>query len=330
MMLLVTAVVQAQRTFRVVSYNVENLFDLHHDTLKNDYDFLPEGNYHWTPRRYWDKLTNIAQVIVGAGNEEGVPVLVGLCEVENDTVLHDLTCRSLLRSIAYDYVMTDSPDRRGVDVALLYQPYLFRLLEWRNVRVPSVEHGFPPTRDQLYAKGVLVSGDTVHVVVCHLPSKAGGGRGATRHRELAVGVLRQVVDSVLTAQPQARLLVMGDFNATVGEKIFRRLIPPLYETLPTDRRSRRQPCGTYYYKEQWSYLDHIFVSDGWRRWQAHQMRLADGEGDESNACRSAELRLPFLLNDKGVPNRTYRGPSYNGGVSDHLPLCMDFRVGYSR
>lgn len=299
----------AQRSLRIVEYNVENMFDVRHDTLKNDYDFLPEGSYRWTPGRYWKKLNDVAKTLVAVGGEQSVPALVGLCEVENDSVLFDLTRRSVLRGAGYEYVMTNSPDQRGVDVALLYQPLVFCLLGSHAVRVPSVERGFRPTRDILYAKGMLYTGDTLHVVLCHLPSKAGGAAEATKHRLLAVETLRAVVDSVMNIHADAKLLVMGDFNAAVGEKIFKRLMPPLHETLPTGRRAQHQPRGTYYFQKQWSYLDHILVSEGWLRWQGR--------------CASTESRLPFLLNDKGTPNRMYRGPIYNGGVSDHLPLYID-------
>lgn len=114
----------------------------------------------------------LAKVIAAAG-EERLPDVIGLCEVENDTVMHDLTRRSSLRTLGYRYVMTDSPDARGVDVALLYQPGCFRLLSSREVVVPSPSEGFRPTRNFLYAKGQVVTGDTLHVVVCHFPSRLG-------------------------------------------------------------------------------------------------------------------------------------------------------------
>lgn len=303
-----TQKVCAQCSLRIVEYNVENLFDVRHDTLKNDYDFLPEGSYRWTPGRYWRKLNDVAKTLIAVGGEQGAPALVGLCEVENDSVLFDLTRRSVLRNVGYDYVMTNSPDLRGVDVALLYQPFQFRLLRYHSVRVPSVENRFRPTRNILYVCGQLYTGDTVHVVVCHLPSKAGGAAEATKHRRLAVQTLRNVVDSVMIIRPDAKLLVMGDFNAAVGEKVFRKLMPPLHETLPTSRRSRRMARGTYLFQKQWSYLDHMLVSDG------------------LIGCQASEARLPFLLNEKGAPNRMYRGPIYNGGVSDHLPLYIDIKL----
>lgn len=119
-----------------MEYNVENLFDCEHDTLKNDREFMPESVKKWTYFRYRDKLLKIAKVIVAAG-EEYVPDLVALCEVENEHVIRDLTRYSPLKEAGYRYVMTTSPDQRGIDVALLYQPGTFRLLNWRSIRIPS-------------------------------------------------------------------------------------------------------------------------------------------------------------------------------------------------
>lgn len=310
----------AQRTMVVGCWNVENLFDCRHDTLKNDHDFLPEGAYRWTNARYWKKLNDVSQTIVAMGGEAGLPVVVGLCEVENDTVMHDLTKRSALRTAGYEYVMTESDDARGVDVALLYQPLAFRLLEWHSVRVPSREHGMMPTRDMLYAKGMIPAGDTLHLVVCHLPSKAGGARQASQHRKLAAATLRGVVDSVLAISPDAKMLVMGDFNASWGERVFKPLCPPLYETLPTSRKELLLPVGTYYFQRQWSYLDHILVTNGMLAWQR------EVSNDLSSTIMAHEVKLPFLLNKEGTPHRTYKGSYYNGGVSDHLPLLIELKT----
>ena len=128
-----------QIRFRVVSWNVENLFDIHHDSLKNDREFLPDALRHWNYTRYKKKLTDMARVITAVGEWEP-PALVGLCEVENDTVLRDLTRRSPLKELNYRYVMTDSPDLRGIDVALLYQRDLFKLLSFRSVSIPPLKH----------------------------------------------------------------------------------------------------------------------------------------------------------------------------------------------
>ena len=300
--------VSAQHTLRIAEWNVENLFDTQADSIHDDREFLPDGTHHWTRSRYSRKLDEVARAILAMGDTIGLPAVVGLCEVENDTVLTHLTQRSILRNAGYRYIMTDSPDRRGIDVALLYHPALFRLLHHHAVRVPSKAHHLSPTRDLLYASGLTPSGDTLHVILCHLPSKTGGVKNANRHRRLAAQTIRHTTDSIIRLSPHARLIVMGDFNATSRESIFRKLIPPLRETLPTTRRELNRPIGTYYFQGLWSYLDHILVSPAVRHnEQAH------------------EVRLPFLLDNEGHPYRTFRGPTYIGGISDHLPLILDIQ-----
>ena len=297
---------EAQRPLRILEWNVENLFSTTHNEGHNDQEFMPEGSHHWTSSRYWRKLDEVGKTIVDCGDSIGLPAVIALCEVEDDSVMTHLTQRSVLRTSGYQYVMTDSPDRRGVDVALLYHPALFRLTGHHSIRIPSVEHGFSPTRDLLYACGITPSHDTLHIIVCHLPSKTGGVKNTSGHRKLVVQTLRHTIDSVLTRSPKARLIVMGDFNATSRESLFRQLTPPLRETLPTSRRELNRPVGTYYFQGLWSYLDHILVSP-----TVHTTGPAH------------EVRLPHLLNADGTPHRTYRGPTYSGGISDHLPLCLD-------
>lgn len=163
----------AQNRFRVMEYNVENLFDCEHDTLKNDKEFMPDAIKKWTYFRYRDKLLKIAKVIAAAG-QEYIPDLVALCEVENDHVIRDLIFYSPLKEVGYNYVMTSSPDQRGIDVALLYQPGTFKLLDSRSIPIPSAQINRPPTRDILHVTGKVMSGDTLDVWVCHMPSRAVG------------------------------------------------------------------------------------------------------------------------------------------------------------
>lgn len=328
----------AQTPFRLMAYNVENLFDTCPDSLADDRDFLPEAPRRWTASRYWRKLDGVARVVAAVG-EGRLPELVVLCEVENDSVLHDLTRRSSLRTAGYRYVMTASADRRGMDVALLYQPGQFRLLESRSLRVPSVQNGFPSTRDILYVSGKVLSGDTLHIFVCHLPSRAGATRQADRHRALAAATLQAAVDSLCAVCPDARILVAGDFNAAPGDPVFTKALrtlsastyggagaakptsPVLYLTAPASRRRRNAPCGSYRYRGEWSFLDHVLVSGA----------LMDSLS--AFACRHpVELRAadyPFLLEPDRThggfhPLRTYQGPVYRGGISDHLPVWLDF------
>lgn len=310
---------KAQQPFRVMFYNVENLFDCRHDSLKEDREFLPGAEKRWTPYRYWRKLNAVSQV-VAAVSEERLPDLVGLCEVENDSVLFDLTCRSSLRALGYRYRMTHSPDVRGIDVALLYQPGSFRLLESREVSVPSVREGFRPTRNVLYAKGLLLSGDTLHVVVCHLPSRLGKTLVSRRHRQLAVRTLSQLVDSVRSAVSRPRIIVMGDFNAESKDKLFREALCPFLREPEARPPLGGAAKGSYRYRGIWETIDHILVSPALLEEDA-LFRTADG--------KRAIVAYPFMCeSDKtygGIrPFRTYQGPLYKGGFSDHFPVLLDF------
>ena len=202
---------KAQDVFRVMEYNVENLFDCEHDSLKNDYEFLPDNPKGWTPERYREKLNNIAKVILAAGDEQ-VPDLVGLCEVENNRCVTDLVEHSPLKDAAYNFAMTDSPDERGIDVVLLYQPATFKHLQTQTIGVPYKEAERRPTRDILHVSGKVVSGDTLDVFVCHLPSRSGGEAKSEPYRLLVAGIIRQAADSVMACRKNPNVIIMGDFN----------------------------------------------------------------------------------------------------------------------
>lgn len=302
--------------FTVVSLNCENLFDCQHDSLKNDTEFLPQGKYRWTKTRYWRKLDRIGQTILACGGDSAtwqLPDLVALCEVENDTVMRDLTRRSLLRKARYEYVLTDSPDERGIDVALLYSPFSFDLQESRSLRVQTVE-GMRPTRDILYVSGLVAGGDTLHVFVVHFPSRRGGEAHSRPFRRQAAATLRAVSDSILAVSPKAKLLVMGDFNDSGKNSNLQFLADGNLNDISKDACGTHGAEGTYRYKGRWGSLDHIFVS----------ARMAE----LLHEC--FVMDAPFLLTeDKKYggfhPNRNYLGPRYLNGFSDHLPLVARFR-----
>lgn len=290
---------------KVMWYNVENIFDTRHDSLKNDWDFLPEGAYHWTPWRYWHKLDNISRVIAAVAEQGGWPMLVGMCEVENDTVLRDLTTRSPLRAARYRYVHAEGPDLRGVDCCLLYQPTLFWLLGSESVRVPSAENGLRPTRDILHVWGNVIRTDSVlHVFVLHFPSRAGDSKSSTRNRMLAAETLCTALDKL----QGERIMVMGDFNAEPGDPVFRPIQQRLVSLIPQSRKELGKAQGTYYYQGLWGYIDHILVSPSMQGFCEPRAHVA---------------KFPFLLTEKGVPWRTFQGPVYRGGYSDHLPLYVE-------
>jgi len=318
----------AQTTLTVVEWNVENLFDCQHDTLKNDEEFLPEGTHHWTRTRYWRKLNRVGQTILACGERENegmgerenggaierqwvLPDLVGMCEIENDSVLRDITKRSLLRKARYEYIMTDSPDGRGIDVALLYSPFSFRLLTSYGIRVVPLK-GMKPTRDILYACGEVLTGDTLHVFVLHAPSRSGGEMETRPFRMHVAKRLSEAIDSVRQGAPEARVLVMGDFNDGSGDAAMQELYAHEMENVSKKACGLHGAKGTYRWQGDWGSLDHIVVSKSLR--------------PHVKSCRIFDA--PFLLEEDtkygGVkPRRNYQGPRYLNGYSDHLPLVLE-------
>ena len=303
--------------FTFVELNCENLFDCRHDSLKNDTEFLPDGAYHWTRTRYWQKLDRIGQAILSCGVKEQtwqLPDMVALCEVENDSVLHDLTRRSLLRNARYDYVMTNSPDERGIDVALMYSPYSFRLIGSHSVRVKPIK-GMRPTRDILYASGVTASGDTLHVIVAHLPSRRGGEKYSRPFRMMAARQVAAVIDSIYNkVSTEAKIVVAGDFNDYSNSESMQLLCSKRMIGVSKGAKGHNGAKGTYRYQGLWGSLDHILVS----------IPLAD----IATECYVNDAEFLIERDEKygGVkPRRNYLGPRYLNGFSDHLPLVARFQ-----
>ncbi len=297
------------QSLTLVELNCENLFDCQHDTLKQDTEWLPASVRKWTPARYWRKVNSIGQVILSC-QDEGVPDLVALVEVENDTCLFDLTRRSLLRHAGYEYLMTQSPDLRGIDVALLYQPMSFRPLCCDYLEVEPLKD-MRPTRDILYVQGETPDGDTLHIFVVHAPSRFGGER-ATRPNRLLV--MQHIVQVVNQLSPTAKVLVAGDFNDYADSPSLQLLEHHGLYNVTHGVQGSHGAQGTYRYQGEWESIDHVLVSQSLR-----------------NAVRQVFINdAPFLLEDDkkygGVkPLRTFVGYRYQRGFSDHLPLVVRFQ-----
>ena len=307
--------------FVVAELNCENLFDCHHDSLKDDRDFLPDGAYRWTPQRYWRKTNNIARAILACGERaDGTtasPDLVALCDVENDSVMTALTRRSLLRQARYEYVITHSPDERGIDVALLYSPLTFRLLGSSSIAIPQAED-MRPTRDILHAYGVTITGDTLHVFVVHAPSRSKGVAATRQHRHLVASVLVQHLDTLRQQSPHAAIIVAGDFNDYSGDESLRLLSDHRLTDVSAGARGSHGAEGTYKYQGEWGSLDHIFLSDTLLPSVA-ECFVAD-----------KEFLLTEDTNYGGVqPLRNLYGPKPYNGYSDHLPLVLRLRFNFS-
>ena len=301
-----------------VELNCENLFNTSHDSLKNDVEFLPESNYHWTPVRYWRKLNHLSQTIVALGYEDysvkhisnngemathvansmtdsgkkwKLPDFVALCEVENDSVLFDLIKRSALRTAGYEYVMTNSPDERGIDVALMYQPFSFALIHSWSIRIKRLPNS-RPTRDILYASGRIMSDDTLHIFVVHAPSRRGGELESRPYRMQVANQLAAAVDSIYAINDSAKIIVAGDFNDYHDSPALRRLYQHHLINISSQAKGSNGAKATYRWHGEWRSLDQILLSES----MMHQ----------ENVCRIGDL--PFLLEDdeKYGGKKTYR------------------------
>ncbi|ADV44967.1 Endonuclease/exonuclease/phosphatase [Bacteroides helcogenes P 36-108] len=323
-------------TFRVMSYNVENLFDCKHDSLKNDYEFLPDAVRHWNYAKYRKKLDNIARVIVAAG-EWTPPALVAMCEIENDSVMRDLTQYSVLRESGYRYVMTQSSDERGIDVALLYQRNCFKLLSSQSLLVAKPQNDSRPTRDILHVCGLLLNKDTLDVFAVHFPSRSGGAKESEIYRITAAKRLKAAADSLYRIRQHAQILILGDFNDYPTDKSIRQIlqaeVPPpasgtlhprkLYHLL-ANKAICQKDFGSYKYRGEWGLLDHIIVSGN---------LLDPNYPLYTSEAKADVFQRPFLLTeDKKYggkqPFRTYYGMKYQAGYSDHLPVWTEFRLIY--
>jgi endonuclease/exonuclease/phosphatase family metal-dependent hydrolase len=245
-----------------------------------------------------------------------------LCEVENATVLHQLVAYKPLSTYGYKAIHYESPDARGIDVALLYQPSFFSPIKSTPIPVQFADGTY--SRDILYVKGLLADTDTLHVMVCHAPSRRGGDKAEVR-RKHAMQLVRHVVDSVVAVSPQAAVLVMGDFNDTPSDESILHTLGavPLAQTSDSTRLVNIMPHqgGTYKYKAEWSLFDQFMVSP----------ELLQGDGWVVEDKRGYIFKDDFLLETDAThmgykPYRTYLGPRYIGGYSDHLPIFLRLQV----
>ena len=329
----------AQEPFRVMFWNVENLFDIQDEKGKSDEEFLPDATRHWTSFRYRDKLRKLAKTIVASGNER-VPDLVGLCEVENDSCLYDLTRRSPLREAGYRYVMTDSPDRRGIDVALLYQRGSFKLIDKQSIRIPHRQVKRDPTRDILHVSGRILSGDTLDVCVCHFPSRSGGQAQTEPYRLLVALTLRHTIDSLMQVRQHPHLIIMGDFNDYPSNKSMKHVLCGKGDLVNLMEGMKQ---GTYRYRGEWGIFDQFLVSPNMltknkfafakRKMAKAKNKIVKANHEYAGAYLENVqiIRHPFLLEEDekyggDKPFRTFNGLKYNGGYSDHLPIALDLLI----
>lgn len=294
---------------RVVSYNVENLFHPKHDTVvtnegvteKDDWEWTPEGERRWSYTRYYRKEENIARVLTNIGEWEGVD-LVGLQEVENALCVKRL-CYTLRRN-EYDFVHYESPDKRGIDVALIYKTARIDTLRTRAIRVSASLNDELITRDILYACVKVDKRDTLHLFVCHMPSQRGGKAESEWKRESAKRVLQNAVDSVFATNEHANIIVMGDMNSEPKNDI---------GGLKNRMNELTKVRGTHKFQGQWTCLDQFYTSPGLD--SISSVRIYDAEWLMETDEKYMGLK----------PKRTYNGFHYINGYSDHLPIILECR-----
>jgi hypothetical protein len=319
---------QEKKKYRIACigfYNVENLFDIYHDAGKNDYEFLPDGSSQWTEERYLKKVENISEVIskIGVKTVPSGAAVVGLSEIENRRVLEDLVAMPSIKDKNYQIVHYEGPDVRGVDVALIYQPSIFKLVSSRSVRLTiSGETGFF-TRDQLLVSG-LIDNEMIHIIVNHWPSRSSGEKRTSPLRCAAADLTRSIADSIMKIDANAKIIVMGDLNDDpVNESIVKHLrakgkqenlkegdmFNPMYKMY-------KDGVGSLAYRDAWSLFDNIIVSQGLL-------------GDDKTTFKFHQAKVfneNFLVQQsgtfKGYPWRTFAGGAYQGGYADHFPVYM--------
>lgn len=314
----------AKNTFRVMSYNVENLFDLDDDSLTHDEEYLPGGLRGWNYARYRRKLIHIGRVLVAGGWNP--PAVVGLCEIESRRAMIDLTQYSPIKNLGYKFIHYESPDARGVDVAMLYQPEFFRPLHHQPVRIHFPHAPASRTRDILYVAGKVPTGDTLHCFVCHFPSRLGGELESEQNRIFVASVVREKVDSIFSVNNNALIVIMGDFNDYPdNHSLLNVLKAKEYETVQSQLVNLMFPLhkagkGTHKHAGEWGALDQLIVS---------RTLLNPGSAFYTLPGGAVILSPSFLLTeDKHYlgqqPFRTYLGMKYQEGYSDHLPVYIDF------
>ena len=308
-------------------YNAENYFDCENDSLTNDDEFTSEGARRWNKGRLLDKTDRLAKVIIASG-KWNPPLFVGLCEIENRRVLELLTKSTILSKYNYKIIQKDSPDERGIDVAFIYRPDLFRPFDYQSIKVADRTEPTFKTREILQVSGVLNGCDTIHVFVNHWPSRYGGIMETVRFRKLAAEALKNAVENMKIKFPGAKIVCTGDFNDTPRDES----LTKVFEAKETD------------HADQWGEM--INLSSGWMSaavqtlknqysWEVFDQWIVSDSFLSANRCfkfLNAEImKASFLLEPDtkfgGVkPKRTYIGFKYQEGFSDHLPVLIRIQL----
>jgi hypothetical protein len=310
----------------VAFYNIENLFDTEDDPTIDDEEFLPTGKNKWDADRYQHKLDNMAKVIDKLGDEDG-PEILGVCEVENKKVMQDLIATETLKGKNYDIVHVNSPDARGIDVGFFYKKDVFTYVSHAALRVSFDDEPDFKTRDILMVKGLLKE-DTVFFFVNHWPSRRGGERSIAK-RKGAAQKARSIIDSVLAKNPNAKMLLMGDFNDEPADVSVSETLnastdadnlkdKQLFNAMGELKKAGK---GSHQHSKEWNMLDQIIVTQGFLKGKGKGMKIIK----ESASIYDAEFLKERNEKYKGAPYRTFAGAKYLGGYSDHFPVYIHLK-----
>ncbi len=312
---------------RIAFYNVENYFDPFNDSLTKDEEFTPNGVRHWTWEKYKDKQRKIYKVITAIGGWE-LPEIIGFCEIENRFVMEDLLKSTPFKWRNYRLVHKESPDARGIDVALIYRKEKFKIMNETFYKVEYPWDNSKTTRDIMYVKGHTHTYDTLHIFVNHWPSRLGGQSETDRNRQFVASILRSKVDSIFRTNWQANIIIMGDFNdepdnASITDVLrahtkFDNPQPGELYNLAWYMKEVKG-MGSLKFQGQWGLIDQFIVSGS----------LLNKENSIYTTPEHARVFNADFLSEKdeafvGVkPFRTFIGFKYNNGFSDHYPIFLD-------
>jgi endonuclease/exonuclease/phosphatase family metal-dependent hydrolase len=318
--------------FSILFYNVENLFDIKDDPDIQDEEFTPEGDRRWTYSRFIKKINNISKVILSASGWTP-PDIVALCEVENNYVIERLLKDTPLKSYPFKIIHKESPDTRGIDIALFYNEKAFYPLTYRYFPLISGNDSVLNTREILYVSGIANGADTLHLFVNHWPSRYSGLLESQSLRNLAAKTLRQLIENIRIKNPVAKIVVTGDFNDQPTDESLSLFLGS--SKLPDDMAETESQTlynlsyswigkepGTLKYQSQWQVFDQVIVSG---------TLLDSSQKIYTRPGWAKIIQSPFLLEKDpthgGIkPARTYHGFRYNGGFSDHLPVMLKIQT----
>lgn len=323
------------RVYGVAFYNLENLFDTINNNGKYDLEFSPQGSRQWNGKKYWSKINNMATAIAHMTSKTTPkgPAIIGVSEIENQSVLDDLVKAAPIRKWMLRVVHHDSPDRRGVDVGLLYNPSQFKVLNVTNHTLTIPDNPTFRTRDQMCVTGLL-GGDSLSVIVNHWPSRLGGEEQSSYLREAAAALSKHIADSLLAENPNQGIIIMGDLNDDPQNRSCAKVLGAKKKAEEVAIDGFFNPWwsmldkgyGTLAYKSQWNLFDQIIVSGNLLEQNNH------GKGLVYWQCRINNFE--FLKDNdgqrQGYPRRTFSGGVWLDGYSDHFPTEIFLRKEVSR